>query len=192
MSRRPAQLPVSLCAAAGRPTGKPVGKPAAPAQGRVRLDPCRAAHLRRRVATGADFADAPEEIAPVIERVKSFVSDALSDGELSPREVAGLYGYVAFETQQLAEELAEPETPNGGYLDFMSERDLALKDRLAAQARRKRLLRALKVLTGLTAAGGLIYSLINTADQAQPLVPDPTWAEKLGEAAAWWMQFKMG
>ena len=149
------------------------------AHGKVRLDPCRAAHLRRRVATGTDFAETPQEIAPVLDRVKSFVSDALSDGELNPREVADLYGLIAFETQRLTVELEDPETPNGGYLDFMSDRDLELKRRIAASTRRKRLLRAIKILTGLTAAGGLIYALINTSDQTAPLVPDDLWADRV-------------
>lgn len=177
----------SLCAKAGSPAGLPAGKP----QGKVRLDPCRLAHLRRRVATGTDFADAPEEIAPVLERVKSFVDDALSDGELSPREVAGLYGYVSSETQRLTEELDEPETPEGSYYEYMSERDVAFKARLANEARRKRVMRAIKILTGLTAAGGLIYSLINTADETERLVPDPTWSDKFGEAVLLWAQLKM-
>lgn len=191
MSRRVA---TSLCAAAGKPAA---GKPAALPRGRVRLDSCRAVHLRSRVATGTDFADAPEEIAPVVDRVKSFVSEALSDGELSPREVAGLYGYVAFETQRLVaqldelDELDEPETPTPSYFDYMSERDLALKDRLAKDARRKRLTRAIKILTGLTAAGGLIYSLINTSDSKETFIPDKTWSDTMGEVALQWMQFKM-
>lgn len=188
MSRRVA---TSLCAAAGKPA---VGKPAALPRGRVRLDPCRAVHLRSRVATGTDFVDAPEEIAPVVDHVKSFVSDALSDGELSPREVAGLYGYVAFETQRLVaqlDELDEPETPTPSYLDYMSERDLAFKDRLAKDARRKRLTRAIKILTGLTAAGGLIYSLINTSDSKATFIPDKTWSDTMGELALQWIQLKM-
>lgn len=73
----------------------------------------------------------------------------------------------------------------------MSERDLALKDRLAKDARRKRLTRAIKILTGFTAAGGLIYSLINTSDSKETFIPDKTWSDTMGEVALQWMHFKM-
>jgi hypothetical protein len=178
------RLSTSLCAAVGKHS-----------EAKVRLNPCAVAHLRRRVATGTDFKGAPNEIGPVINHIKSAVTEALSDGELSPREVAGLYEYVSKSTQLLADELDEPESPdwmNDTYLDFMSDRDLAMKRKVAAvAARRKRVIKGIQVLTSMTMAGGLLYALINTADQTEPLIPDKSLADKMADFAFWAANIKM-
>ena len=192
-NRQISRLSISLCAGAGQTTRRQSAK--------VRLDPCRAAHLRYRVATGTDFADAPPVISPALENVKDFVITALNDGELDPIEVSKIYETVAKETEHLVKQLEEVETQEeGGYLEFMSPGDLKLKERLAlerslkigAAARRKVLLKGIRILTGLTMAGGLIYSLINTADQAEPLTPDKYWESKFKEFAMNAMMYKMG
>lgn len=185
------RLTASLCAGAGKN-----------ANANIRLNSCAVAHLRRRVATGTDFVNAPIEIAPVLDHVKSFVSDALSDGELSPREVAGLYDYVSEATQRLVEELDESDSPDwiySAYDEYESDLDILLKDRQARDlevkraiaARRKRVLQGIKVLTSMTMAGGLIYALINTADNTEPLIPQKTWSDTMAElaflAATWKM-----
>lgn len=192
-TRQVSRLSVSLCARAGKTTLQPSAK--------VCLNPFRAAHLRHRVATGTDFSNAPPVILPTLENVKNFVTTALNDGELDPIEVATIYEIVAKQTQDLTEQLEDIETQEeSGYLEFMSPGDLELKERLAleknmkvaAAKRRKLLLKGIKILTGLTMAGGLIHSLINTADQAETLVPDNSWESKIKEFALNAMIYKMG
>lgn len=183
------RLSDSLCAGAGKHY-----------EAKVRLNSCALNNLRRRVATGTDFSEAPVEIAPVVQRVESLVNDALSDGELSPNEVAGLYAYVASSTQRLVEELDEPESPNGGYLPFMSDRDVDLKERLAreiavkrmADDRRKRVLKGIQVLTSMTMAGGLLHALINTADNTEPLVPQKSYSDMMAGFLVLAAAFKAG
>lgn len=183
------RLSDSLCAGAGKHY-----------EAKVRLNSCALNNLRRRVATGTDFLETPVEVGPVVERVKSLVSDALSDGELSPKEVAGLYAYVASSTQLLVDELNEPDPPNGGYLPFMSRRDVDLKERLAreiavkrmADDRRKRLLKGIQVLHGMTMAGGLLYALINTADNTEPLLPQQSYSDMMAGFIVLAAAFKAG